>query len=62
MNEEKLNRHSDTPVPPEQLPYKERLYSKIKIPIRVLDAIIWVLIAAIVVCLVVGTLKGNGML
>ena len=62
MNEDKLNRHSDTPVLPEQMPYKERLYSKIKIPLRVLDAIIWVLVAAIVVCLVVGTLKGNGML
>ena len=62
MNEDKLNRHSDTPVLPEQMPYKERLYSKIKIPLRALDAIIWVLVAAIVVCLVVGTLKGNGML
>ena len=51
-----------SPPPPEQLPFKERLYAKVKIPLKTLDIVIWVLAAAIIVCVVVGALKGNGIL
>lgn len=51
-----------TQTPPEMLPFKERMYSKVKIPIRVLDGIIWVLVIAIIGCVIIGALKGRGIL
>lgn len=48
--------------PPEQEAFKERLYSKVKIPLKTLDLIIWVLSIAIVALIVIGALKGNGIL
>mgnify|MGYP001131549469 CR=1 FL=1 len=39
---------------------KERVYEKLRfIPIRLLDAILVVLGVAVVVCLIVGAVKGN---
>lgn len=39
---------------------KERIYEKLRfIPIRLLDAILVVLGVAVVVCLIVGAVKGN---
>ena len=46
--------------PEEQLPLKERLYSKIKIPLKLLDAIIIALILLTIVVIIVGTMKGGG--
>ena len=41
-------------TPKEKLPFKERIYSKIKIPLKVLDAIIVLLVLSVVVCIVLG--------
>lgn len=49
-------------VPPEQESLKERLYAKVKIPLKTLDGIIWALGTVIVILIVVGALKGNGIL
>lgn len=49
-------------VPPEQEGLKERLYAKVKIPLKTLDGIIWALGTVIVILIVVGALKGNGIL
>lgn len=38
---------------------KERFYEKLRMPIRVLDGIIAVLMIALVVCLVIGFIKGH---
>ncbi|MEG2252072.1 MAG: hypothetical protein RSC98_03440 [Clostridia bacterium] len=65
MKQETYSPRSDTPPPPpkpEDLPFKERMYSKVKIPLKTLDVIIWVLAAAIVVCIAIGALKGNGVI
>lgn len=56
---------TDTPPvkePPPLLPFKERLYAKVKIKVKTLDMIIGVLVVAIIVCIVVGALKGNGII
>ena len=49
-------------VPPEQEGLKERLYAKVNIPLKTLDGIIWALGTVIVILIVVGALKGNGIL
>ena len=49
-------------VPPEQEGLKERLYAKVKIPLKTLDGIIWALGTVIVILIVGGALKGNGIL
>ena len=53
--------HEEPPVP-EVKPLKERLYDKIPISLRTLDIIIALLAVAIVACVVIGALKGNGTL
>jgi hypothetical protein len=50
------------PPEPEQLSPKERLYAKVKISVKTLDKIIWLLVIAIVACVVIGALKGNGLI
>lgn len=65
MKQEAYSPRSDTPPPPpkpEELGFKERLYAKVKIPLKTLDLIIWGLVVAIVACIVIGALKGNGMI
>lgn len=49
-------------TPPEQEGVKERLYSKVKIPLKTLDRIIWLLGIVIVLLIIIGALKGNGLL
>lgn len=46
--------------PQEPLPFKERLYSKIKIPLKTLDIIIVALILLTIVVIIVGAMKGGG--
>jgi hypothetical protein len=48
------------PPEPGQLSPKEKLYSKVKISVKTLDKIIWLLVVAIVVCVVIGVLRGSG--
>ena len=61
-DEHLLSDGRETQTPPEQEAFKERLYSKVKIPLKTLDLIIWLLSAAIVILIVVGALQGNGIL
>ncbi len=42
-------------------PLKERLYDQIKIPVKVLDVIIVLLVLALIVCLMLGVVKGNAL-
>jgi hypothetical protein len=57
MNDENANLPEQEPLSP-----KERLYSKVKISVKTLDKIIWLLVIAIAVCVVVGALRGNGLI
>ena len=49
-------------TPPEQEALKERLYCRIKIPLKTLDLIIWALSAIILLLIVLGAMIGNGLL
>lgn len=46
-------------TPTQPIGAKERFYEKIRMPLWVLDTILVVLIAAIVVFLIIGFVKGN---
>ena len=54
MNDSFKGETKQKPTPQEKLPFKERLYSKIKIPLKVLDGIIVLLVVAVVVCIFLG--------
>ena len=49
-------------TPKKNLPFKEKIYEKIKIPLPALDALIVVIAVAIVACIIIGAMKGNGVM